>query len=74
MLANVTLKVLSLKYGKYINIVLLKENVSSFCNAKASHIFCCMTVNLFQNTSATTVNEFVINKFVKLAVLLTTGP
>ena len=31
-------------------------------------------INVFENTSATTVNEFVINKLVKLTMLWTTGP
>ena len=38
LLANVTLKIYVLNYGKYIDIFCWK-NVSSFCNAKATHIF-----------------------------------
>ena len=36
--------------------------------------FCSKNTNAFENTSATTVNEFVINEFVKLTMLRTTGP
>ena len=32
------------------------------------------TINVFENTFATTVNEFAINELVKLAILWTTGP
>ena len=36
--------------------------------------FCSKNTNAFENTSATTVNEFVINEFVKLTMLRKTGP
>ena len=42
--------------------------------AKATHIFCSKNNNVFENTLATTVNEFVINELVKLTMLWTTGP
>ena len=62
-----------MKYGKYIEIFCW-QNVSSFCIAKATHIFAAKKINVFENTLATTVNEFVINKSVKLTMLWTTGP
>ena len=46
-------------------IFLLKKNVI----AKATHIFCSKNINVFENTLATTVNEFVINKLIKLTML-----
>ena len=48
--------------------------MSSICIAKAIHIFAAKNVNVFENNLATTVNEFVINKLVKLTILCTTGP
>ena len=42
------------------------------CNSY-SH-FCSININVFENTLATTVNKFVINKLVKLTVLWTSGP
>ena len=36
---------------------------------KATHIFCSKNINVFENTLATAVNEFVINKLVKLMML-----
>ena len=50
-------------------IYFAEKNVSSFCIAKATHIFCSKNINVFENTLATTVNEFVINKLVKLTML-----
>ena len=46
-------------------IFFAEKNVSSFCY---SH-FCSKNINVFENTLATTVNEFVINKLVKLTML-----
>ena len=40
-------------------------------NAKATHIF---AAKMFENTLATTVNEFVINELFKLTMLWITGP
>ena len=51
-------------YNKYIDI--FAENVSY------SHF--CKTINLFENTLATIVKEFVINELVKLTMLWRTGP
>ena len=36
--------------------------------AKATHIFCSKNINVFENTLATTVNEFAINKDIKLTI------
>ena len=69
----IVIKISVLKYGKYIDIFCWKS-VSSFCIAKATHIFAAKIINVFENTLATTVNEFVINKLVKVAMLWTTGP
>ena len=48
--------------------------MSSFCNAKATHIFAAKSINVFENTLATTVNKFIINKLVKLKILEQLGP
>ena len=64
-------KISILKYGIYIDIFCCK-NVSSFCKSY-SH-FCSKNNNVFENTLATTVNEFVISKLIKLMMLWTTGP
>ena len=48
----------------------LLKKVRSFCIAKATHIFAAKISMLLKiPLIATTVNEFVINKFVKLTVL-----
>ena len=61
LLANMILKFSVLKYSKYINSFLLK---------KVSYLhFCRKNINVFENTLATTVNEFVINDLVKLTML-----
>ena len=61
-----------LKYGKYIDIFCCKM-MSSFYIAKPTHIFAAKRVIVFENILTATVNEFVINKLVKLTVLWTTG-
>ena len=62
-------KISVLKYGKYIDISLLK-NVSSFCIGKATHIFAAkISMYLKIPYTATTVNKFVINELVKLTML-----
>ena len=53
-------------------IVFAEKNVSSSCIAKATkatHIFCCKSINLFENTLATTVNEFAINELITRMML-----
>ena len=73
MLANVTLHSV-LKYGKYIDIFAGKH-VSSFCiHCKSYSHFSSKNTNVFENTLTTIVNKFVINEFVKLTMLWTTGP
>ena len=49
-------------------LIFFAENVSSY-----SH-FCSKNVNVFENTVAATVNQFVINELVKLTKLCTSGP
>ena len=48
---------------------LLNKIVSSFCYS----YFCSKNINVFENTLATTINEFVINEHKKLAMFWTTG-
>ena len=70
-------------------IFLCWKNVSSFCIAKATHIFaakicvfentlhfCSKNINIhvFENTLAPTFNKFVINDLIKLTMIWTTGP
>ena len=49
------------------------KNVSSFCIAKATHIFSAKNIILYIE-SAKTVNEMTLNELVKLTTLWTTGP
>ena len=57
---------------KYAEIFCWK-NVSSFCTAKATHIFSAKNIRILYVESAKTVNEMTLNKLVKLTMLLTTG-
>ena len=50
------------------------KNVSSFCNAKATHIFSAKNIRILYIESAKTVNEMTLNELVKLTTLWTTGP
>ena len=50
-------------------LIFLLKNVSSFCIAKATHIFAAQISMYLQITSATIVNEFVINEHIKLTML-----
>ena len=52
----------------------LRKNVSSFCIAKATHIFSAKNFRKFYIESAKTVNEMTLNELVKLTTLWTTGP
>ena len=61
-----------LEYGKYIDIFAEKMWVA-FALQKL-HTFLQQNNNAFENTLATIVNEFVINKLVNLTMLQTTGP
>ena len=58
LVANMILKFV-LKYGKYIDIF-AEKNLSRFWSKN---------INVFENTLATTVNNFVINKLFKLTML-----
>ena len=51
-----------------------KKNVSSFCSAKATHIFSAKNISILYIESAKTINEMTFNKIVKLTTLWTTGP
>ena len=50
------------------------KNVSSFCSAKATHIFSAKNIRILCIESAKTVNEMTLNELVKLTMLWTTGP
>ena len=64
-----------LKYGKYIDIFLLKKKkMWKKCIAKTNLILQQKNVNVFENTLATTVNQFIVSKLIKLMILWTTGP
>ena len=58
---------------KYAEIFCWK-NVSSFCSAKATHIFSAKNIRILCIEPAKTVNEMTLNKLVKLTMLWTTGP
>ena len=58
---------------KYAEIFCWK-NVSSFCSAKATHIFSAKNIRILCIESAKTVNEMTLNDVVKLTTLWTTGP
>ena len=51
-----------------------EKNVSSFCSAKATHIFSAKNIRILCIESAKTVNEMTLNELVKLMTLWTTGP
>ena len=46
-----------------------EKNVSSFCSAKATHIFSAKNIRILCIESVKTVNEMTLNKFVKLTTL-----
>ena len=48
--------------------------MSSFCNAKAIHIFSAKNIRILYIESAKTVNEMTLNELVKLTTLGTTWP
>ena len=58
---------------KYAEIFCWK-NVSSFCSAKATHIFSAKNFRKLYIKSAKIVNEMALNELVKLTALWTTGP
>ena len=51
-----------------------EKNVSSFCSAKATHIFSAKNIRILYTESAKTVNEMTLYKLIKLTMLWTTGP
>ena len=58
---------------KYAEIFCWK-NVSSFCSAKAAHMFLAKNFRILCIESTKTVNEMTLHKLVKLTTLWTTGP
>ena len=48
--------------------------MSSFCSAKATHIFSAKNMRILYIESAKIVNEMTLNELVKLTTLWTTGP
>ena len=48
--------------------------MSSFCTAKATHIFSAKNIRILYIESAKTVTEMTLNELVKLTTLWTTGP
>ena len=48
--------------------------MSSFCIAKATHVFSAKNIRIVCIESAKTVNEMTLNELVKLTTLWTTGP
>ena len=50
------------------------KNVSSFCTAKAAHIFSAKNIRILYIESTKTVNKMTLNKLVKLTTLWKTGP
>ena len=58
---------------KYAEIFCWK-NLSSFCSAKAIHIFSAKNIRILYIKSAKTVNEMTLNELIKLTTLWTTGP
>ena len=76
LLAKVMLKFLAWNKANRLTFFCWK-NVSSFCIAmhcKSYSYFCSKNINVYENTLATTVNKFVINKLIKLTMLWTTRP
>ena len=49
---------------------ILLKNVSSFCSAKATHIFSAKDIRILYIDSAKTVNEITLNELVKLTTKL----
>ena len=46
-----------------------EKNVSSFCSAKATHIFSAKNIKILCIESAKTVNEMTLNEHIKLMTL-----
>ena len=47
----------------------VEKNMSSFCSAKATHIFSAKNITILYIESAKTVNEMTLNELVKLMTL-----
>ena len=71
--ANVTLKCLSWNMANTLSDIFAEKWVV-FALQKLLIFFCSKNINVFENTVATTVKQFVMNKLVKLMMLWTTGP
>ena len=66
-LVNNSLKFTSSDTQIYSNFLL--KNVSSFCSAKATHIFSAKNIRILYIESAKIVNEMTLNELVKLTTL-----
>ena len=55
-------------------IIFCWKNVSSFCSAKATHIFSAKNIIILYIESVKTVTEMTLNELVKLTTLWTTWP
>ena len=51
-----------------------EKNVSSFCSAKATHVFSAKNIRILCIESAKTVNEMTLNELVKLTRFEQLGP
>ena len=58
----------------FSNEIFCWKNVSSFCSAKATHIFSAQNFRKLYIESAKTVNKMNLNELVKLTTLWTTRP
>ena len=67
-LVNDSLKFTSSDMQIYLNI-LLKKNVSSFCSAKATHMFSAKNIRILCIESTKTVNRMTLNELDKLTML-----
>ena len=74
LLRNLTLKFLSWNSANMLIFFAEKIGVAFALHCKSYSNFCSKNINVFENTLATTVNKFVINKLVKLTMLWTNGP
>ena len=54
--------------------VFAEKNVSSFCSAKATHMFSAKNFRILYIESTKTVNEMTLNELVKLTTFEQLGP
>ena len=75
-LVNDSLKFTKIYVEWYSNVLkfFCWKNVSSFCSAKATHIFSAKNIIILYIESAKTVKEMTLNELVKLTMQWTTGP